>query len=215
MLQGDSNNDLKGGPGAVVPRPHSAAEDVFALLEAAILFALGVMLLKAAGLVTGSTSGLSLLISYWTGLRFGWIFAAVNLPFMIFAFFTLGRAFVFKTTCLYLLISVLTLITPDLMVMNHVHPVVAALAGGTVIGNGILVAARHNASAGGIGALALWLQKKGILRAGTFQLSIDLCVLGLSTLTLSPSQFLWSAVGMVAMNGVMIVWHRPDRYIAY
>ena len=194
---------------------HGPLEDAFALFEAAILFAFGILLLKASGLVTGSLSGLSLLISYWTGWQFGWIFAAINLPFMVFAFFVLGRAFVFKTIGLCLLVPALTLIAPKLLVFEMVHPVVAAVGGGALIGNGILVAARHSASAGGVGVIALWLQKIGRMKAGKFQLGVDLTILLLSITTLSMAQFLWSAIGMVIMNGVMIIWHRPDRYIAY
>ena len=194
---------------------HSAAEDVYALFEAAILFSLGVVLLKAAGLVTGSLSGLSLLISYWTGYRFGWIFAVINLPFLVFAFFVLGRGFAFKTLCLCLMIPAMTLIAPDFLTLSMVHPAVAALGGGALIGNAILVAARHSASGGGVGVVALWLQKRQIIKAGSFQLGVDLCVLLLSVTTLTWAQFFWSAVGMVMLNGVMIVWHRPDRYVAY
>lgn len=197
------------------PKRHSAAEDSLALMEAAVLFAIGVMLLKAAGLVTGSLSGLSLLISYVTGIRFGWIFALINLPFLIFAFFVLGRAFAFKTLILCLIIPALTLVVPHLMVLGPVHPVIGAIVGAVLIGNGILIAARHSASAGGIGVVAIWLQKRGIAKAGTFQLGVDLAVLLLSAFALSLDRFLWSAAGMVVMNGIMIVWHRPDRYIAY
>ncbi len=194
---------------------HRWYEDALAIGEASVLFALGVMLLKAGGLVTGSLSGLSLLISYWSGLRFGWIFAAINLPFLIFAFFVLGRAFAFKTLALCLLVPALTLVAPDLMELGSVHPVVGALGGAFLIGNGILIGARHSAGAGGVGIVALWLQKRGVIKAGTFQLAVDLGVLLLSAFSLPLDRFLWSAAGMIVMNSVMIIWHRPDRYIAY
>lgn len=195
--------------------PHSLTEDALAIAEAAVLFALGVMLLKAGGLVTGSLSGLSLLISYWTGIRFGWIFVAINLPFLIFAFFVLGRGFAIKTLALCLLVPALTLVAPELMELGRVHPVVGAVGGAFLIGNGILIAARHSASAGGVGVVAIWMQRRGLMKAGSFQLGVDLGVLLLSAVTLAPDRFLWSAAGMIVMNSVMIVWHRPDRYIAY
>lgn len=195
-------------------RRHSSAEDALAIAEAAVLFALGVMLLKAGGLVTGSLSGLSLLISYWTGMKFGWIFSMINLPFLIFAFFVLGRGFAAKTLALCLLVPALTLVAPQVMLVAA-HPVVGAIGGAFLIGNGILIAARHGASAGGVGVVAIWMQKQGRMKAGTFQLGIDLGVLLLSAFTLPIDRFLWSALGMVVMNGVMIVWHRPDRYIGY
>ncbi|MGD9812236.1 MAG: YitT family protein [Sphingobium sp.] len=197
------------------PVSHSVAEDMLAIAEAAVLFSLGVMLLKAAGLVTGSLSGLSLLISYWTGIRFGWVFAAINMPFLIFAFFVLGRAFAAKTAALCLIVPAMTLVAPRLMELGAVHPVVGAVGGAFLIGNGILIAARHSASAGGIGIVAIWMQKRGLMKAGSFQLGVDLIVLLLSILTLPLDRFLWSAAGMIVMNSVMIVWHRPDRYVVY
>lgn len=194
---------------------HTLAEDAFALIEAAVLFAIGVIFLKACGQVTGSLSGLSLLISYWTGYPFGWIFAAINLPFLIFGIVVLGRAFAVKTLILCLVIPALTLVLPSLLRIDHVHPVVGAIGGALLIGNGILIAARHNASAGGIGVMAIWLQKTGKMKAGTFQLGVDFVVLSLSAFLLSPGRFLWSALGIMLMNSVMIVWHRPHRYIGY
>ncbi|MFO1260421.1 MAG: YitT family protein [Sphingomonadaceae bacterium] len=194
---------------------HTRAEDAFALIEAAVLFAIGVMFLKACGQVTGSLSGLSLLISYWSGYPFGWIFVAINLPFLLFGFVVLGRAFALKTLILCLAIPALTLIPPGLLHIDHVHPVVGAIGGALLIGNAILIAARHSASAGGVGVMAIWLQKTGRMKAGTFQLGVDLVVLSLSVFLLPPDRFLWSAAGIVLMNSVMIVWHQPQRYIGY
>lgn len=210
-----SEISLKPGSDIMPPSPHKPWEDALALAEAGVLFALGVMFLKACGQVTGSLSGLSLLISYWTGYKFGWIFAIVNLPFLLFAFFVLGRDFALKTLILCLLVPALTLVAPRLFVLEDVHPIVGAVGGAFLIGNGILIAARHRASAGGVGIVAIWLQNIGKIKAGTFQLGVDLCVLLLSIATLPLDRFLWSALGMVVMNSVMIVWHRPDRYIAY
>ena len=52
-------------PSATLPlgRPHSIAEDFYALVIGCILLVIGLVFLKAAGLVTGGIAGIALLLS--------------------------------------------------------------------------------------------------------------------------------------------------------
>jgi hypothetical protein len=43
---------------------HSPAEDIYALVVGCVLVVLGLVLLRAAGLVTGGVAGIALLVSY-------------------------------------------------------------------------------------------------------------------------------------------------------
>lgn len=52
----------------------------------------GLVLLKAAGLVTGGIAGIALLAASIFPLPVGLIFTLVNIPFFIFAYFVMGRA---------------------------------------------------------------------------------------------------------------------------
>ena len=57
---------------------HSIIEDVQAIASATLIIALGVMVFKTAGLITGGTTGLALLLHYMTGWRFGLLLFVVN-----------------------------------------------------------------------------------------------------------------------------------------
>ena len=76
---------------------HSIAEDVQAIASATLIIALGVMVFKTAGLVTGGTTGLALLLHYITGWRFGMLLFVVNLPFYWLAWQKIGVDFTVKT----------------------------------------------------------------------------------------------------------------------
>lgn len=197
------------------PVPHSRTEDVYALLMAAGMIVLGLLFLKVAGLVTGGIAGLALFLTYVTSLPFGLLFPLLNLPFLIFAFFAMGREFALKTIFLSLVIPGLALLAPHGIRLDYIHPGVAAVMGGTLVGFGLLAAARHHASVGGVGIIALWLQKRQILKAGYVQLGFDISILTLSAFRLPALGVFWSAVSMVAMSGILILWHRPGRYIGY
>ena len=60
---------------------HPLYEDVLALLTAAGFVSLGIFLFHQVGLLTGGTAGLALLLQQVTGLSFGLLFFAMNLPF--------------------------------------------------------------------------------------------------------------------------------------
>ena len=60
---------------------HTPLDDAQGLAAGAILAAFGIAVLTHLGLVTGQTAGLAVLVSYATGLPFGPVFFAVNLPF--------------------------------------------------------------------------------------------------------------------------------------
>ena len=76
---------------------HSIVEDVQAIASATLIIALGVMVFKTAGLVTGGTTGLALLLHYMTGWRFGLLLFVVNLPFYWLAWHKIGVDFTLKT----------------------------------------------------------------------------------------------------------------------
>jgi len=213
--------DLKSDPSLAAPAlseqpvPHGWGEDVHALLTAAGLIVLGLMLLKAAGLVTGGLAGLALFLFYLTGYPFGLLFPLINLPFVIFAFVAMGREFALKTIAMSAMIPLLSLAAPHVLRIDYVHPAVAAVLGGTLVGYGLLAAARHHASVGGVGIVALWLQRRNLAKAGYVQLGFDIAVLAVSMLRLDGAALFWSAISMVAMSGMLILWHKPGRYIGY
>jgi len=95
------------------------------------------------------------------------------------------------------------------------HPFFAAVVGGTVIGLGILVLARHQAGVGGTGVVTLWLQRTRGWNAGRTQIALDVVILAAAIPVVSTGQLVWSVLSAAAISLILIAWHRPGRYIGH
>ena len=202
---------------AMSPIRHSLLEDAYAYLTGCTFVVLGLVWLKSAGLVTGGIAGMALLFSYIVPLPPGVLFTLLNIPFFVLADRALGRTAIFKAIAANLLISGLALIAPLAFRLEGVNSLFAALFGGTVIGAGILILARHHVGVGGIGMLAIALQKSRGWNAGRTQLAADVLIVSsaLPILAMSLNQFATSILSAVAVASVLIVFHKPGRYTGY
>lgn len=198
---------------AEAPDPHRPYEDALALLIGTALAALGLTFYAEAMLLTGSTAGAALLVSYATGVGFGWIFFIVNLPFYVLSLMQMGVKFTVKTFAAVLLVSTLTSFTGGWIDIDYLDPFYAALVGGGLIGIGLLILFRHRASLGGVNILALFLQERFGWRAGYVQLGIDVAILAVGFLIVPPDKIALSLLGAVVINVVLALNHRPGRYI--
>jgi uncharacterized membrane-anchored protein YitT (DUF2179 family) len=200
--------------GAPAPAPHSALDDVQALVTGTLFVALGLTLFRHAGLVTGGTAGLAFLAHYASGLPFGVAFFVVNVPFYLLAWRRMGTRFTLKTFVAVGLLSAAAEALPHLLVLQSVQPLFAALGGGLLMGAGMLMLFRHHASLGGLNVLVLWLQDRHGWRAGHVQLGLDCLVLLASLPWLTGSQLALSVAGAAALNFAIALNHRPGRYLA-
>lgn len=203
------------GAAEVSPRRHSWLEDIHALLIGASFCAFGVVLLKAAGLVTGGVAGIALVLSYLTGRPVGLLFAAISLPFFVLAWRRLGPAFTAKSLATVLALAGFTAIMPGWVRLDGVSAVFAAIFGGSLIGIGVLALARHRASVGGIGIVALWLQEQRGWSAGLVQLCADVVICGVALFITDAAHVALSVVSAMALGAVMFAYHRPGRYTGY
>ncbi|MCI4589074.1 YitT family protein [Sphingobium sp. BYY-5] len=196
-------------------RPHSLTEDGYAIAIGCAFIAMGLMLLKQANLVTGGMAGIALLLSYLIPWSPATLFILINIPFFLFAGRAMGRAFGLKTLFANVAIMAMGLAMPLAMQVAKVSPLFAALFGGSIIGFGILAIARHGAGVGGVGVVALILQKSRGWNAGRTQMGCDIVILLGSLPLLSLDRFALSILSAAAMNAVLVVNHRPGRYIGY
>ncbi len=193
---------------------HRLYEDVLALLLGTMVVSLGVTLYSESVLVTGSTAGAALLIEHATGLSFGVIFFLINLPFYWLAFKRMGTAFTVKTFIAVGLVSGFSKLTPMMVDFHMLNPIYAAIAGGALMGIGLLMLFRHRAGLGGVNILALYLQENFGIRAGYVQLGVDMVILLIAFLTLPFDKVLLSILGAVILNLIIALNHRPGRYWA-
>jgi len=199
------------------PAPHSLFEDAYAILTGCLFVVLGMVWLKASDLVTGGIAGLALLFSYLLPLPAGVLFTLLNLPFFLLARHAMGRAAMMKSIAANLTISGFAVFVPLAFRLEEVDGLFAALFGGTMIGAGILLLARHQVGVGGIGILALSLQKSRGWNAGRTQLAADMLILfaALLFLSMDAKRFAISLLSAAAVASVLIVFHKPGRYTGY
>lgn len=196
-------------------RPHSLAEDGYAIAIGCAFIAMGLMLLKQANLVTGGMAGIALLVSYLIPWSPATLFILINIPFFLFGGRAMGLAFGLKTLFANVAIMALGLMMPWAVQVAKVSPLFAALFGGSIIGFGILAIARHGAGVGGVGVIALILQRARGWNAGRTQMGCDVLILLASLPVLSAGRFELSVLSAAAINGVLMVNHRPGRYIGH
>lgn len=196
------------------PGQHALHEDLQALLTGTLFVALGLVLFRHAGLLTGGTAGLAFLLHYATGWNFSVVFFCINLPFYVLAWRRMGPVFTTKTFAAVALLALFAQWVPSWIAIGALHTGFAAMAGGLLTGAGMLMLFRHRASLGGLNVLVLWLQERRGWRAGHVQMVMD-CVIVLAALTVVDLAHIgWSILGALVLNMTLAINHRLGRYMA-
>lgn len=201
-------------PAATPLVPHRLHEDAMALFVGTLFVAMGVVLFRHAGLLTGGTAGMAFLVHYATGWNFSLIFFAINLPFYGLAWKRLGPVFAVKTFLAVGLLAVLAQWVPQWIEIGALNTGFASVAGGLLTGTGMLMLFRHRASLGGFNVVVLYLQERFGWRAGKIQMAMDCAIVVAAFSVVEVSQIAWSVLGAVVLNLTLAINHRPGRYMA-
>lgn len=194
------------------PTKHRWFEDAMALLIGTSLVSFGVLFLKHAGLLTGGTAGLSLLLHYKYGIAFGVVFFLINLPFYYLAIRRMGWAFTIKTFTAVFLVSAFSSLHDKFITIQDLNPLYAAIFGGFIFGVGFIILFRHKASLGGFNILALYLQDRFSIKAGWLLMGADLTIMLISLSIVSTYQLILSIFCGLVLNLIIALNHRKDRY---
>ncbi len=200
-------------PVAAASIPHKTHEDIQALLTGTLFVALGVIMFRHCGLLTGGTAGLAFLLHYATGWNFSLVFVLVNLPFYGLAWRRMGWLFTLKTFAAVALMAGWVQWLPQWIGFEKLSTGFAAVAGGLLMGAGMLMLFRHRASLGGFNVLVLYLQERWGWRAGRVQMLFDCGIVLAALAVTAPGLLLWSVWGAVVLNLTLAVNHRPGRYM--
>lgn len=205
-------------PKAMMQEPHKTIqhswhEDLQAFVLGAFLCATSIHFLTQAGLITGQTAGLGVLLSYVMPLPFAVTFFLINIPFYVLGYLRLGPRFTVKTFIAVALVSGFSQIIPLWMQFEVLNPWFAAFFAGAASGMGLIVIFRHGASLGGIGVLGLWLQERAGIQAGWVQLGFDALLFCAALLVMDAGLVVMSLAGAVVVNLIIGVNHRQDRYV--
>ncbi|MCG6211641.1 YitT family protein [Vibrio furnissii] len=191
---------------------HTRKEDWIAILTGTFLVAQGVFFLQAGQLLTGGTAGLALLMTHFLPWSFGWLYFIANCPFYLLAWKRFGHHFAINSAISGALVSLFTDHLAMFITFDNVNDVYCALAGGLLMGLGMLILFRHRSSLGGFNVLCLFIQDKFGLSVGKSQMAIDCFILLVSFFFVSPWTILLSIFGAIALNLVLAMNHKPTRY---
>ena len=107
-----------------------------ALLTGTLFVALGVVMFRQCGLLTGGTAGLAFLVHYATGWNFSLVFFLINLPFYGLALHRMGKVFTLKTFAAVGLLAAFAQWMPLWIHIDRLSTGFAAVAGGLLMGTG-------------------------------------------------------------------------------
>lgn len=192
---------------------HSVAEDVQGMVLATLVASLGLAIFAKGGIMIGGMAGVAFLLHYALDWNFGLVFVLVNLPFYWIGVRRMGWEFTLKTFVAVGACGLLTDLLPRWAAFAHMSTLFAALAGGALSGLGILFFIRHRASLGGIGILAVYLQRERGISAGRVQMTFDTMLMCVALFVIAPQKVLYSALGALVLSLVLMFNHRPHRYM--
>ncbi len=196
----------------ILMEKHSRKEDWMAILTGTFLVAQGVFFLQSANLLTGGTTGLALLFSQFTPLSFGVLYFIANCPFYLLAWKRFGRRFAINSAISGALVSVFADHLYLVISLDSISEIYCAIAGGLLMGLGMLILFRHRSSLGGFNVLCLFIQDRYGISVGKTQMAIDCCILFASFFFVTPWIIAVSILGTVALNVVLAMNHKPTRY---
>ena len=204
---------MSAAPSSALPERHRLYEDALALLLGTLFVALGTAIYGKTMLLTGGIAGAALLLSYVTPFGFGALFFLVNLPFYALAWKRMGWAFTLRTFIAVGMVAVFSRMTDHWIGFSHLDPVYATVIGGALCGSGLLMLFRHRTGLGGLNILAIYLQERFGVRAGYFQLAVDLMIVAAAFFVLETDRLLLSVLGAAIVNMLLAINHKPGRYL--
>ncbi len=145
----------------------SKREVAIMYLKKAIMLVIGAFIVAVAlqlfllpnKIIDGGVIGVSMMTSYISSWNLGLLIFCINLPFVIMAYKALGKKFVLNTFFAILMLSVAT------NMVSHYHQVtedllLATIFGGILLGLGVGLILRNNASLDGTEMVSIQLSKK-------------------------------------------------------
>lgn len=194
---------------------HRFYEDLIALLCAGISVSFALVLFGMHNLITGGMAGLAIIGMELSELSFGVLFFVGNLPFYYIAWTKLSKRFTVNTFISVTVVAVMTEQMGSLIDIKSIDPLFSSLAGGVLLGMGVLIMFRHKSSLGGLGIMALYLQNRFNIRAGHFGLAVDAVILSSSIIVFNLQVVVLSVLAAAVMNVLIAVNHKPGRYQVY
>ena len=136
------------------------------------------MFLLPNKIIDGGVIGISMMVSYITKLNLGLLIFCINIPFLLLAYKTLGKKFVINTFVATAMLSVATNLVVNLKPVTG-DLLLATVFGGILLGLGVGLILRNNASLDGTEMLSIMISKRiKIVSVGELLMGMNLFVYG-------------------------------------
>ncbi len=126
--------------------------------------------------IDGGVTGISLIIAELSGLSLSLLLVAINLPFLILAFYTISKQFAFRSIIAIILLAASVHFIPFPIVTND--KLLIAVFGGFFLGLGIGLAIRGGSVIDGTEVLAVFISRKTALTIGDVILLFNILIFG-------------------------------------
>lgn len=152
---------------------------IFTLSSACLSFGFN-MLLIPSQLLSGGVSGVAMLIGYISNSNIGWLYLALNLPILIWGWFSLGKKFVVWSIYSVITSTIFMQIIPVYALADDI--LLASVFGGIVVGFASGLALRSGGSTGGFDIIASIITQKKDMPIGVILSGLNALVIALHIL---------------------------------
>jgi len=175
-------------------------------------------------IIDGGVVGISILLSYITGIPLSVFIVVLNLPFLYIGYNQIGKTFALATVFAVFSLAGWVAYFRPIPEVTH-DPFLAAVFGGIIIGVGVGLIIRYGGSLDGTEIIAIILDKKTGFSVGEVVMFMNFFILGSAGFVFSWDKAMYSLVayfiaykiiditieGLDESKGVMIVSDNPDE----
>ncbi|MEM0518113.1 MULTISPECIES: YitT family protein [Aequorivita] len=150
------------------------------------------------GFIDGGVTGVSLMVNELTGVTFSLLLVCFNLPFLILAYFSIGRRFAIKSVMGIVLLAVAVAVIPYPAITDD--KILVAAFGGLFLGLGIGLAIRGGAIIDGTEVLAIYISRKTSLTVGNVIMIFNVAIFTAAAYFLSTEIALYAILTYFAAS---------------
>ena len=175
-------------------------------------------------IIDGGMTGISILLSYLTGLNIGWFLLALNLPFLLLGYNQIGKTFTVLTFLGVAGLAVWTWVLGSAAVVTQ-DLLLAAVFGGVIVGLGVGLVIRHGGSMDGTEIVAVVLSERWPFSVGEIIMFFNVFILGSGGFVFGWDRAMYSLIayfvayktidvvvdGLDESKGVWIVSNRAEE----
>lgn len=146
--------------------------------------------LMPSGFIDGGVTGISLMINGLSGISLSFLLVCFNLPFLILAYFSVGKRFAIKSVIGIVCLAVAVALIPFPQITDD--KILIAAFGGLFLGLGIGLAIRGGAIIDGTEVLAIYISRKTSLTVGNVILLFNVIIFMTAAYILSTETALYA-----------------------